>query len=655
MARLMRLALLPVALLLLAGCEAPESESPAASAAATEPAIVAAEPEVDVLTSTDEMQTGAADFDRANHPGNRLYEENCLDCHAGTVAKAPHFSWLEMMSPAAIHSALTDGIMRSQAEHLAPEEILAITEYLTRQHLESETDLAPPAPPMCDTGQITAAGSVPKVNWGHDTSRFSPPEVAGLTASEAKQLTLKWSFVYPGAFRARSQPAVAFDTLFTGSQDGTVYAFDLETGCARWTFTASAEVRTGIVLADSQAEGQPPLAFFGDILARVYALNALTGELLWTLKADDHPSATLTGTPAWHENTLFVPVSSLEVIPAADPAYECCTFRGSLLSLRAADGAVNWRHYTIADEPVEVSRTSVGTRVLAPSGAPTWTSPTIDARRGLVYIGTGENYSSPADGNSDAILAIDLATGERAWTRQSTAGDAWNVACMMADNPNCPPEDGPDYDHGSSILLVSNSQGKDLLIAGHKNGTIFGLDPDQEGALVWQNRVGRGSIQGGVHFGLAAAEGRVYAPINDMNNTYNGDYLDPAKARPGVHGLNIDDGERLWSHLQEDVCLPEHKFCDPGVSAPVTAIPGGVIAGHLDGVIRLYDGKKGDVIWSYDSRPEHVGVNGLTGHGGSMSGAGAAVAGGYVVINSGYGLYNHEPGNLLLVFGLPDK
>lgn len=603
----------------------------------------------DVLTSTDDMQTGAGDFDRVNHPGNALYEQHCATCHDGTVPRAPHFSWLEMMSPEAIYSSLTDGIMRSEAGQLSGDERLLITEYLTRRRIGSADQLARIPPPMCEDPSIIASSPVPTVNWGHDTNRFSPADVSALRAEDVKRFSLQWSYVYPDAFRARSQPGIAFGTLYTGSQDGTVYAFDLETGCVKWTFVASAEVRTGIVLVD-QFEDAPPLAFFGDILTGLYSVNALTGELVWSLKADEHPSATLTGTPAWHEGTLFVPVSSLEVIPAADPQYACCTFRGSLLAVDGANGKILWRHFTIPNEPVEVGTTSVGTRILAPSGAPTWASPTVDAKRGVVYIGTGENYSSPADGNSDAILAIDIETGERIWTRQSTAGDAWNVACMMENNPNCPVEDGPDFDHGSSILLVTSTEGKDLLIAGHKDGSVFGLDPDRKGALLWRTSVGRGSIQGGVHFGLASAEGKIYVPINDMNNTYNGDYLDPELARPGVHALAIDDGELIWSHVQENVCYPEHKFCDPGVSAPVTAMPGAVIAGHLDGVIRIYEGASGDVLWQYDTRVAHLGVNGLTGYGGSMSGAGPAVVDGYMVVNSGYGLYNHEKGNVLLVF-----
>ncbi len=646
MRRMRQLAMMPL-ILVLSACS-PESSD--------DIAMPQAEP--DTLQSTDDMQTGAADFDREGHPGGLVYEQQCAGCHDGTVAKAPHFSWLEMMSASVIYKSMTEGVMQVQAAGLSMQQKLEVTEYLTRTHLEDAASVQPISPPFCADRSFALQRPIPAVNWGHDTHRYSPSTVAGLSAKDIPQLQLKWAFAFPEAFRARSQPAIALGAVFVGSQDGRVYALDLETGCARWVFAAGAEVRTGIVLSlpeGTVSSANPPLAFFGDIVARLYAVNALTGELLWSIKADEHPSATLTGTPAYYEGTLFVPVSSLEVIPAADPDYACCTFRGSVLAVDARTGENRWRHYSIPDEPAVVGKTSVGTSVISPSGAPIWTSPTIDRTRGLLYVGTGENYSSPAEGNSDAILAIDMTSGKRVWTRQSTAGDAWNVACMMTDNPNCPKEDGPDFDHGSSILLVPLGDGKELLLAGHKNGHVFGLDPDNQGARLWETEVGRGSIQGGVHFGMAVADQQLYVPINDMNNTRNGDYLDPELARPGMHSVDVRTGELLWSQVQENVCDPDHEFCDPGISAPVTAMPGAVFAGHLDGFIRAYAQQTGEVIWEFDTRPEVLGINGIVGHGGSMSGSGPAIVDGHVVVNSGYGLYNHEPGNLLMVFSVPDQ
>ena len=647
---------------LAAGCQPPDD--PAAAPAS--------------LTSTDQFQATADDLGpRQEMPGAPLYAEHCASCHAGGVSRAPHLIWLEMMTPQILVASMTDGIMRPQAAHLNAEQRIQIAEYLSRARYDTEAPAA--AAPSCigEAAQFDLSRPVPRVGWGHDTARFVNAETAQLAAADIGKLKLKWAFAFPNALRARSHPAIAMGAVFVGSQDGTVYAFDLETGCERWSFQASAEVRTGIVLsawdpstvapipegataqgagqaANAAAEADPPLAFFGDILAKLYAVHALTGELVWSIKADDHPSATITGTPALAGDKLLVPISSLEVTPAADPNYACCTFQGKVLAVNPETGAIIWSHSTIPDPPVQVATTSAGTAVLAPSGAPVWSSPAVDLKRNLAYFGTGENYSSPADGNSDAVIAVDLTTGERVWTRQSTAGDAWNVACMMADNPNCPAEDGPDLDHGSSMVLIE-AEGRSVLAVGNKNGAVYGLDPDNQGAMLWSTRVGRGSIQGGVHFGMAAAEGLLYAPINDMNDTRNGDWLDPELARPGVHAIDAASGEVMWRHVQEDICAPEREFCDPGVSAAVTAIPGAVLAGHLDGFLRAYSAADGEVLWAYDTTQPAAAVNGLTARGGGMSGgAGPAVADGHVAINSGYGLYFHEPGNALLVFAVPE-
>ncbi|MGL6043084.1 MAG: PQQ-binding-like beta-propeller repeat protein, partial [Sandaracinobacteroides sp.] len=320
------------------------------------------------------------------------------------------------------------------------------------------------------------------------------------------------------------------------------------------------------------------------------------------------------------------------------------------VALDARTGAEIWRFYPIPDAPGEVGRTTAGTRMFGPSGAPMWISPTVDAAGTTLYLGTGQNYSSPADGNSDAIFAVDIATGKRIWQRQTISGDAWNVACMMAGNSNCPPERGPDFDHSSSILPIALADGRTVLAAGHKTGRVYGLNPDG-GTPVWITKVGRGSIQGGVHFGMAAEGTTIYAPINDMNNTRNGQALDPALARPGMNAIDAATGKLLWSRVQPNICGDGRPFCDPGISAAVTAVPGAVIAGHLDGHVRAYAKSDGRILWEVDTTRPVRGVNGIMGRGGGMSGPGAAVGEGHVAINSGYGLYFHEAGNLFLVYG----
>ena len=641
-------------LLCASGCgpspDSPDPRIPSGSPAAPSEETAGDPESTATLDSTDQFQATLEDLGpRDEMPGAALYAQHCAVCHQGGVSRSPTLTFLEMMTPRAVYASMTEGIMQPQSAHLDDQQRTQIAEYVTRARLGSPTATA--RAPTCsgEAAEFTRLEPVPKVGWGHDTRRFVDAETAGLSADDVAKLELKWAFAYPDALRARSQPAIAMGAVFVGSQDGTVYAFDLNSGCERWSFQASAEVRTGIVLGDADAGGGAPMAFFGDILARLYAVDALTGELVWSIKVDDHPDATITGTPALARDRLLVPVSALEVVSAARIDYECCTFQGKVVAVAPATGEVIWSHSSIPTPPVEVAVTSAGTRVLAPSGAPVWNSPAVDYRRNLVYFGTGENYSSPADDNSDAVIAIDLGTGERAWQQQTTARDAWNVACMMADNPNCPEEDGPDVDYGSSMVLIEG-EGGSVLAAGSKDGRVFGLDPDREGALVWSTRVGRGSSQGGVHFGMAAGDGVLYVPINDMNDTRAGEILDPELARPGVHALDPASGEVLWRHVQENLCGDDRPFCDPGVSAAVTAMPGAVFAGHLDGYIRAYADDDGTVLWEFDTTQPVDAANGLVARGGGMSGGGPAIGDGYLVVNSGYGLYFHEPGNALLVF-----
>ena len=591
----------------------------------------------------------------AANPGEGLYQENCGSCHNGGVYKAPHRMFLGMMAPDAILASMDGGIMAEQANSLSAAQKRAVAEHIAGRSLDAEVIELPP--PVCENKSLDLSQPPLQKGWGVDyrNSRFQPAATGGLTASDASSLELKWAFAYPNAIQARSQPAVAGGTVFVGSQNGTVYALDAKSGCIRWTYRASAEVRTAISVS-SWAEGEEephPIVYFGDILARAYAIDAQTGEEKWITKVDDHPNATITGAPVVVDDRLYVPVSSLEVVNAVDPAYECCTFRGSLVALDTADGSIVWKTYVIDQPASEAGVTTAGTRILAPSGAPIWNSPTVDLERRRLYAGTGENYSSPAGGTSDAIIAFDMDSGEIIWVNQATEGDAWNVGCLIqytSDPANCPEEDGPDFDFAASSILITLEGGQDLLVAGQKSGEAMAIDPDT-GKTLWREQVGRGGVQGGVHFGLAAEGSLAYIPINDM--AYPEDvtrYKFKTPARPGMFALDAATGEILWENLADDIC-DGLQFCNPGISSAVTAIPGAVIAGHLDGRLRIYGSNDGDVLWEYDTRQAVETVSGESANGGSMSGGGPTVADGMLYVNSGYGIYFHMPGNVLLAFG----
>lgn len=634
------LAVLLVAL--LAACGREPAPSPAATAGSA--------------SGAPDFQSRTQSFDPEKSPGKAVFEQACASCHLGQVAKAPHKMFLQMLSGPTILASLESGLMQEQAKALDAAQRTAVAEYLSAAPLSAQRPAVPTL--MCAAGASPFDASMrpAPVTWGYGNARFTPADVARLDPADAARLELAWAFEFPAGIRARSQPSIAYGAVFVGSHDGHVYSLDLRTGCARWVFKAGAEVRTAVVpyesAGDAAARTRSPRVFFGDVLGRLYSVDARTGQLAWSLKVDDHPNATLTGTGTIHEGVIYQPVSSLEVTSAADPAYECCRFRGSVVAVDAWSGEQRWKAYSIPREPRAVGKTAVGTTILAPSGAPIWNSPTIDARRGVLYVGTGENYSSPANDTSDALLAFRLADGKLLWSQQMVKGDAWNVACMIKDNPNCPVENGPDVDFGAGTILAKLPSGREILLAGQKNGVVYALDVDRNGRVLWQTRVGRGGIQGGVHFGMALEDQTVFVPISDMKDEHDGRPARPGK--PGLYALDIATGAQRWGTPADDVC-GTLQFCDPGISAAITATPGLVFAGHMDGRFRAYDSRTGKVVFEYDSRQEVETVSGARARGGSFGGAGAVVRDGYVVVNSGYGLYFHMPGNVLLAFKAPTR
>ncbi len=224
---------------------------------------------------------------------------------------------------------------------------------------------------------------------------------------------------------------------------------------------------------------------------------------------------------------------------------------------------------------------------------------------------------------------------------------------MMKDNPNCPGENGPDVDVAAGTILTRIAGGRSVLLVGQKNGSVYALDPDSTGRILWTSHVGRGGIQGGVHFGMALEGQRLFVPISDMKDGHDGRHYE-AQPRPGLYALDPATGHSLWATPAADEC-GGRKYCDPGISAALTAIPGVVLAGHMDGVLRAYDSATGRIIWKYDSTAKVKTVSGTEASGGSFGGPGPAVRDGYVVVNSGYGLYFHMPGNVLLTFAVAGR
>lgn len=577
--------------------------------------------------------------------GAAIYERACATCHDGGAIQAPRRESLAALSRERILAAMTTGIMSAQASSLSSEEKETLAAYLSAPQTQAGTPASRCTATPADTsarGEVFDWGMRPE-NW-----RAVGNDQTSVSAKNASDLKLAWTFAFPGSTRARVQPTVAVDVLFTADQFGTVYALDAATGCIRWTVQSDKEIRSPLIVG-TNAAGEPDALYFGDIAGQIHAIDLATRRIVWTVRPDAHPQATITGAIRLHKGRLYVPISSLEVVAAMDGAYACCTFRGAVAALDAKTGTTVWKTYTIAEEPKVQGTNRAGVNQLGPSGAPVWSTPTIDEKRGRLYIGTGENYSHPATTTSDAIMALDLASGQIVWKFQATENDIWNAACPSG--PNCPVNTGPDYDFGAAPILVELSDGRALVLAGQKSGNVYGLDPDKSGAVVWKAKPGRGGIMGGVHWGMATDGKTLFVPISDLSVYPKDAHLPP---QSGMHALDVASGKALWSTVLPDACNGAKWRCSPGLSAAATFVPGVVFGGSLDGTLRAFSARNGEVLWTFDTNQQFEAVNGITGSGGSIDSSGPVVAGKFVYATSGYDKFGQKGGNLLLAFNVGD-
>jgi polyvinyl alcohol dehydrogenase (cytochrome) len=572
--------------------------------------------------------------------GTRVYIARCQQCHdQNSDAHAPLPEALATRPWEAILTSLESGAMRAQGAQLTPEERRAVARYLGK---------AGPTVPAAMTGHCPA-GAKPKSSksawngWSPDerNTRFQPAKAAGLTAEQLPSLKLKWAFGFPDAITAYGQPTVVGGRVYTGSNDGTVYAIDAQTGCLYWMYQAKAMVRDAVVI------GPGSRAYFGDLESNFYALDANTGKLIWQKKLDDQAFTRITGTAKLHDGRLYVPIASQEENAGANPYYSCCTFRGNIVALKASDGSVIWKSFT-SPEAKPTWKSSAGIQYYGPSGATIWSSPTLDLKRKLLYVATGNGYSDPEIKTADAIVAMEMETGAIRWTQQA-APDMFNWDCGGggAQGPqkgNCPEKAGTDVDFGASPILVDLDGGRQMLLAGQKSAVVWGFDPDQQGKVVWQTRIGKGGPGGGIQWGIAYSplDKMVLAPLSD---TVRGDPI----AGGGLFALDAATGKLVWHTPPPKPSCAGRGGCSGAQRSPPTVIPGVVFSASMDGHIRAFQIKTGEVVWDYDAVKDYTTVNGIPGRGGSFSSTGPVVVDGMLYVNSGY---SSMPGNVLLAFSV---
>lgn len=606
------------------------------------------------------MLTAAAE--PASPPdGAALYRQRCAGCHDASGSRAPTRDILATRTPEAIVDILINGSMAPMVSGLSKADVEAIALHLTGK-APAQSSISPPDPEVAARCASASEPGTRGPRWNgwsptRDNARFQA--AAGLTGAELPRLKVKWAFQFVGG--VGSQPVVLGGRLYLGAGGGHVYALDAHTGCLHWRADVKGGVRAALSVGPlaGPSGGSGRLAVFvGDRTGGVHALDAATGQSLWSARVDAHRFATITGAPALYRGRLYVPVSSSEEIGTYIRDYRCCTFRGSVAALDAATGRRLWQTFTIAQPVKQFGTDPAGKPRFGPAGGAVWSAPTIDPKRGVLYVATGDSYTDAPNTGSDAVLAFDLITGKQRWGRQITTADNYMVGCT--GNPGqpaaCPEELGPDHDFGASPVLRNLPNGRAVLLAGQKSGEVTALDPDRQGAVRWRTRLGQGGALGGVEWGMAAERDLLFVPIADP-------YTPKAESMRGMYALRITDGARVWSSPVPDpdcAIAPRGSLiniCTSGLSAAPTAIPGMVIAGSLDGILRAWDARTGRVSWQVDiGQTRFRPINAAEPKkGDTMNAGGATVAGGMVFQVSGYQTSGTAAVNLLLAFSVDGK
>ncbi|MGE0623653.1 MAG: PQQ-binding-like beta-propeller repeat protein [Pseudomonadales bacterium] len=623
----------------LAGCTesaAPETVAPGSpdtAAATTEPSTV---------TTPD---------------GEALFTERCAGCHMDPDnSKAMPMPALATLNPAQLVFAMTNGSMKAQATGLAVEQMIALAAYVAGER----APYAPSPDQFCSNRSVDTAPVLGR--WAVDAQSTAalPAGTSRIDSGNVARLELAWAFGLPDVANARSQGVLTADTLFVAAESGHLFALGQDSGCIRWHRDLPATPRTALTAG---TVGERPALFYGDMEAHVNALDAATGETLWRADATVSPHTMLTGASVQHGGRLIVPVSHYETGLAANPEHECCVSHGAVIVLNADSGERLWTTPTTADASPQ-GETEAGIRRWGPSGVPVWSTPTVDAERGLVYVGTGQNASLPATELSDSVLALDLETGALVWHFQAIAGDAYNMACdQQPPGPNCPKWRGPDHDIGAAVVMTRDAAGHDRLIVGQKSGDLYALDPDAGGRVIWRQRLGAGSALGGIHWGMAVADGVIYAPVADPPFP-----IPNYRPAPGLYAVSVEDGSLEWErpvardcetnlfeYFGRETLYPDCSFYY-GLSAAPLKANDLVFAGALDGRLRAFRATDGQVLWETATARPFAAVNGVPTHGGSIDVGAVLAAGDMLYVQSGYGQFGELPGNALLAFRIvPDS
>jgi polyvinyl alcohol dehydrogenase (cytochrome) len=596
--------------------------------------------------------------------GSTIFGNYCENCH-GKLDSAPAPALLKKMTPEHIYEVLTTGVMAPMATELTDQQKRDIAEWVGGRKIETaDIGAANKMPNQCSmSASVKDIASLPSWNgWspGIEDARFQDAKDAGVTADKMSNMRLSWAFALPGADSMYGQPTIVDGKVFIASDAGYLYSLDAKSGCVHWSYSMGIGARSAPTVGPLTSGSKRYAVFLGDIRGNVYAVDADKGTLIWKKPVDAQPLSRVTGGTTLYDGKLYVPVASLEEPESSTPNYQCCQFRGLVATFDAATGEELWKTYTFPNPPSK-QVTPGGVEYMGPAGGGVWGPVTIDPKRNAAYIGTGNTFSGPDIGRSDAVIALNLDTGAVLWVKQVEPADVWHTGCPQGPGPEgfpprrapgaparaparapgftppkmpatyyCSDPEGPDWDISSGVMMGTLPNSHDILVAGQKSGLVWGLDPDKQGEILWKSRndLARSQI--------------VFGGAMDRDTAYF------AFRSGGVDAINIADGKERW---YTEVTSPDDMAQHKGFSAAVSVIPGVVFASGLDGLLRAFSTTDGKELWQFNTAKDFDTVDGVKAHGGSIGSAGATIAGGMVFVTSGYtGFQGGVPGNVLLAF-----
>lgn len=593
-----------------------------------------------------------------------LFAEKCMTCH-GQPGPWISLQGMAKLTSEEIYRVLWSGLMRELAIGINDAERKAIASFVGGMNPDKPS---PKSGGLCPSSKNNETESeknnVEWSGWSPEPNNDRHVRNVPLSHSQVAGLKLKWSFVFPDTApftSAGTQPTVVDGRLYIGNMNGMVYALDAKTGCTYWSFKAKTSVRSTVAVSGDTL-------VFADYETNVYALDAQSGALLWSARADEQPSSRVNGNVSLHNGVVYVPIASNhEFTVSWWEETACCSFQGVMVAFDVESGKRIWKSQLI-DEPLrELGPNSKGVMRYGPSGVSVFSVPTIDARRQLIYVTTGNQFTEPKIAEADAVIALDLNSGATKWTKSFVPeafeqGDIWHGGCEAArmfegaENHCSPvnPEREGDREIGAPAVLKTLKNGKDVLLVGTKDGVLYSLDPDREGAVLWQIRLSSYSSEKhftwGIEHGIAVDDKSVYVPIADISPL-------EGTANSSMARVNLETGKLHWQEgAASDTCRDKPMGCiNTYMGAPTVA--GSVLfAGSVDGNLRAFDTNNGRVIWTYDTVKQFTGINGLKGSGGSIARAGPTIVDDMLYQTSGYGfLQQAMPGNVLLAFEISPK